>query len=78
MVVTFAYGFEPGCLGGETYGAMEVADCCISAREIIHIVYGFVRRWTIVTVRFNVLKYMGAVGNSVRCVERLCSSRSVE
>ena len=45
---------------------MEVADYCLSAREFIHIVYGFVRRWAIVTVRLNVLKYTGAVGNGVR------------
>ena len=78
MVVPFADGFEPGCLGGETCGAMEVEDCCLSAREFKHIFYGFVRRWSIVTVRFNVLKYMGAIDNGVRCVERLCYSRSVE
>ena len=78
MVVPFADGFDPGFLGGETCGAMELADCWLSDREFIHIVYGFVRRWVIVTVRLNVLKYMGAVGNGVRCGERLCSSWSVE
>ena len=68
MVVPFAEGFEPGSLGGETCGAMEVVDCWISAREIIHIVYGFFQRWEIFTDRFNVLKYTGAVGNGVRCI----------
>ena len=78
MVVPFADGFEPGCLGGETCGAMEVEDCWLSAREFIHIVYGFVRRWVIVSVRLNVLKYTGTVENGERFVERLCSSWSVE
>ena len=78
MVVPFAGGFEPGCLGGETCGAMEVTDGWISAREFIHIVYGFVRRWAIVTVRLHVLYYSGALGNGVRCVEGFCYSRSVE
>ena len=78
MVVSFANVFEPGCLGGETCGAMEIADYCFSAREFIHIVYGFVRRWAIVAVRLHVLKYMGALGDGVRCVEGFCSSRSVE
>ena len=78
MIVSFAGGFEPGCLGGETCDSRELEDCWLSARESIHIVYGFVRRWVIVKVRFDVLKYTDAVGNGVRCVERLCSSQSVE
>ena len=45
MVVSFANVFEPGCLGGETCGSMEVAYCWISAREFIHIVYDIVRHW---------------------------------
>ena len=63
MVVSFADGFEPGCLGGGNCGAMEVADCWLSARDFIQIVYGFIRRWTVVAFRLNVLKYTGAVGN---------------
>ena len=78
MVVSFAEGFEPGCIDGENCGAVEVADCWLSAREFIHIVYGFVRRWAIIAVRLHVLKYLGALGNGVHCVEGFCSSRSVE
>ena len=78
MVDYFADGFEPGCLGGETCGAMEVAYCWLSSREFIHIDYGFVRHWVIIAVRLHVLKYLGALGNGVRCVEGFCSSRSVE
>ena len=72
MVVPFADGFETGCLVGETCGTMEVADYWHSARELIHIVYGFVLRWAIVTVRLHVLYYSGALGNGVRCVEGFC------
>ena len=78
MIVPFADGFEPDCIGGETYGTMELADCWLSAREFIHIVYGFFRRWAIVALCLNVLKYTGAVGNGVCCVERPCFSRSIE
>ena len=78
MEVYFADGFEPGCLGGETCGTMELADFWLSAREFIHIFYDFVRRWVIVAVRLHVLKYLGALGNGVRCVEGFCSSRFVE
>ena len=78
MVVPFVDDIEPGCFGGETCSAMEVADCWLSAREIIHIVDGFIRCWPIITSRFNVMKYTGADGKSVCSVERLCSCGSVE
>ena len=78
MVVYFADGFEPGCLGGETCVAMEIADFWLSSREFIHIVYGFIRRWSIVAVSLHVLKYSGSLGNGVHFVEGFCSSRSVE
>ena len=62
LVVSFAYGFEPDCLGGETCGAMEVADGWLSDREFVHIVSGFVRSWAIVAVCLHVLNYSGALG----------------
>ena len=78
MVVSFADGSEPLYLGGETCGAMEVADCWLNAREFIHIIYSFVQLWLIVAVRLHVLKYTGAIGYVVRCVEGFYSIRYVE
>ena len=57
---------------------MELVDGWISARELIHIVYGFFRLWAIVAVCLHVLNYLGALGYGVRFVEGFCSSRSVE
>ena len=41
-LAAFADGFEPGCLGGETCGAVKVSDGWLYGREFIDIVDDFI------------------------------------
>ena len=77
-VAAFAGGLEPGCLGGETCGAVKLSDGCLYGGEFIEVIDHFCWGWSVVAAR----RYVGCDsitgGEGVNLIEGLQARWAIE